>query len=176
MTCTPSLRPAWSEWPTNVTFRDATGVIGPPWLTAEDRPKAAPRQEAPGLAGAAAALTAAVRQWLLTLPMAYQDALLALADPTRRSILQRLRRGPLAVGKIAAHLPVSRPAVSQHLRVLEGARLVNVRRDGTRRLYAIEAAGLEELRRYLEGVWDDVLRSFGREAAAAARARRRRRR
>ena len=108
--------------------------------------------------------------------MAYQDALLALADPTRRSILQRLRRGPLAVGKIAARLPVSRPAVSQHLRVLEGARLVNVRRDGTRRLYGIEAAGLEELRRYLEGVWDDVLRNFGREAAAVASARRRRRR
>jgi DNA-binding transcriptional ArsR family regulator len=72
--------------------------------------------------------------------MAYQDALLALADPTRRSILQRLRRGPLAVGKIASRLPVSRPAVSQHLRVLEGARLVNVRRDGTRRLYGIEVA------------------------------------
>jgi DNA-binding transcriptional ArsR family regulator len=65
--------------------------------------------------------------------------------------------------------------VSQHLRVLEGARLVNVRRDGTRRLYGIEAAGLDELRRYLEGVWDDVLRSFGREAAAVASARRRRR-
>jgi DNA-binding transcriptional ArsR family regulator len=108
--------------------------------------------------------------------MAYQDALLALADPTRRSILHRLRRGPLAVGKIAARLPVSRPAVSQHLRVLEGARLVNVRRDGTRRLYAIEAAGLEELRRYLEGVWDDVLRNFGREAAGVASTRRRRRR
>jgi DNA-binding transcriptional ArsR family regulator len=107
--------------------------------------------------------------------MAYQDALLALADPTRRSILQHLRRGPLAVNKIAARLPVSRPAVSQHLRVLEGARLVNVRRDGTRRLYGIEAAGLEELRRYLEGVWDDVLRNFGREAAAVASARRRRR-
>jgi DNA-binding transcriptional ArsR family regulator len=108
--------------------------------------------------------------------MAYQDALLALADPTRRSILQQLRRGPLAVGKIASRLPVSRPAVSQHLRVLEGARLVNVRRDGTRRLYGIEATGLEELRRYLEGVWDDVLRNFGREAAAVASARRRRRR
>ena len=88
----------------------------------------------------------------------------ALADPTRRSIFEGLRHGPRAVGQLAAGLPVSRPAVSQHLRVLKEAGLVTERRDGTRRLYRIEPAGLEELRDYFERFWDEALEAF-REAA-----------
>ena len=96
--------------------------------------------------------------------MAYEVAITALADPTRRSIFERLRRGPRAVGELAAGLPVSRPAVSQHLRVLKEAGLVSERRDGTRRLYRIEPEGLEELREYFERFWDEALEAF-KEAA-----------
>jgi DNA-binding transcriptional ArsR family regulator len=96
--------------------------------------------------------------------MAYQTALHALADPTRREILERLRRGPLAVGALAEGLPVSRPAVSQHLRVLKDAGLVSETRQGTRRLYGVELHGLVELRRYLDAFWDDVLHAFKAEA------------
>ena len=96
--------------------------------------------------------------------MTYQAALQALADPTRREILERLRGGPLAVGAVAEGLPVSRPAVSQHLRVLKDAGLVSERREGTKRLYAVSGRGLVELRRYLERFWGDVLQSFKAEA------------
>ena len=96
--------------------------------------------------------------------MAYELSITALADPTRRSIFERLRHGPRAVGQLAAGLPVSRPAVSQHLRVLKDAGLVTDRRDGTRRLYRIEPAGVEELRDYFERFWDEALEAF-REAA-----------
>jgi len=96
--------------------------------------------------------------------VAYEVAITALADPTRRSIFERLRRGPRAVGELAAGLPVSRPAVSQHLRVLKEAGLVSERRDGTRRLYRIEPEGLEELREYFERFWDEALEAF-KEAA-----------
>ena len=72
----------------------------------------------------------------------YGAALEALADPTRRAVLEQLREGPQAVGEIAAHLPVSRPAVSQHLKVLKGAGLVTDRAEGTRRLYAVSPDGL----------------------------------
>jgi DNA-binding transcriptional ArsR family regulator len=96
--------------------------------------------------------------------VAYEVAITALADPTRRSIFEQLRHGPRAVGQLAAGLPVSRPAVSQHLRVLKEAGLVTERRDGTRRLYRIEPAGLEELREYLERFWDEALEAF-KEAA-----------
>jgi DNA-binding transcriptional ArsR family regulator len=88
----------------------------------------------------------------------------ALGDPTRRAVLEVLREGPLAVGDIASGLPVSRPAVSQHLRVLKGAGLVAERRDGTRHLYRIDDQGLAALRTYLEGLWNDTLAAF-REAA-----------
>lgn len=92
----------------------------------------------------------------------------ALGDPTRRRVLELLRPGPRAVGELAAELPVSRPAVSQHLRVLKGAGLVTERRAGTRHLYRIDAAGLAALRTYLETFWDDALAAFadaaGREA------------
>ena len=92
--------------------------------------------------------------------MAYAQALQALSDPTRRAVLEELRRGPRAVGEIAAHLPVSRPAVSQHLRVLKEAGLVKERQDGTRRLYRVDPDGLAELRQYLEGFWEEALANF----------------
>jgi DNA-binding transcriptional ArsR family regulator len=92
----------------------------------------------------------------------------ALGDGTRRQILERLRRGPMAVGELAQGLPVSRPAVSQHLRVLKGAGLVTERRDGTRRLYRVDTDGLAEVREYFESFWADVLAAF--EAAAEAEA------
>jgi DNA-binding transcriptional ArsR family regulator len=88
----------------------------------------------------------------------------ALGDPTRRAVLEVLRDGPLAVGDIASGLPVSRPAVSQHLRVLKGAGLVAERRDGTRHLYRIDDQGLAALRTYLESLWNDTLAAF-KEAA-----------
>jgi DNA-binding transcriptional ArsR family regulator len=95
--------------------------------------------------------------------MAYADAaevLDALGDPTRRAVLDLLREGERAVGELAARLPVSRPAVSQHLRVLRGAGLVTDRRDGTRRLYRVDPEGLGALRTYLESYWSDVLAAF----------------
>ena len=92
--------------------------------------------------------------------MAYGAVLEALADPTRREVFERLRRGPRSVGEIAHGLPVSRPAVSQHLRVLKGAGLVEDHADGTRRLYAVRAQGLQELRRYLDRFWGDALDAF----------------
>jgi DNA-binding transcriptional ArsR family regulator len=96
--------------------------------------------------------------------MAYAHAIEALADPTRREIFERLRRGPLPVGRLAAGLHVTRPAVSQHLRVLGQAGLVSARREGTRRIYRIETRGIEELRRYLERFWGDALDAFREEA------------
>jgi len=92
----------------------------------------------------------------------------ALGDGTRRLILERLRGGPRAVGELAAELPVSRPAVSQHLRVLKEAGLVTERRNGTRHLYRVDTDGLAEVRDYLESFWTDVLAAF--EAAAEAEA------
>jgi DNA-binding transcriptional ArsR family regulator len=92
--------------------------------------------------------------------MAYAEALQALADPTRRSVLEQLRGGPRAVGEIAARLPVSRPAVSQHLRVLKEAGLVTERQNGTRRLYRVDPDGLTALREYLDGFWEEALASF----------------
>ena len=88
----------------------------------------------------------------------------ALGDPTRRAVFERLRKGPLPVGEIAKDLPVSRPAVSQHLRVLKGAALVRDRQEGNRRLYSVDPSGLEALRAYMDRFWDDVLASF-KEAA-----------
>jgi len=93
------------------------------------------------------------------------DAVLdALGDPTRRAILRRLRGGPLPVGAVAAELPVSRPAVSRHLRVLGEAGLVTHVRAGTRSLYRIDTAGLEVLRRSLDDFWDAALGAFARIA------------
>jgi|ERR687888_406047 DNA-binding transcriptional ArsR family regulator len=92
--------------------------------------------------------------------MAYEDALQALGDPTRRAVLEQLRSGPLAVGEIATRLPVSRPAVSQHLRVLKEAGLVTERQNGTRRLYRVNPDGLAGVRAYLEGFWEEALAAF----------------
>jgi DNA-binding transcriptional ArsR family regulator len=100
--------------------------------------------------------------------MAYALAMDALGDGTRREILEQLRLGPLAVGELARELPVSRPAVSQHLRVLKEAGLVTERRNGTRHLYRVNTDGLAEVRDYLESFWSDVLAAF--EAAAEAEA------
>ena len=94
--------------------------------------------------------------------MAYALAIQALGDPTRRSIFERLRAGPRAVGELARELPVSRPAVSQHLRVLKEAGLVTEQRNGTRRIYGVDAASVAELRDYFDGFWSDALESFKR--------------
>ena len=89
---------------------------------------------------------------------AYAERVLdALGDPTRRIVLTRLRGGELSVAEIADGMEVSRPAVSQHLRVLKEARLVIDRAEGTRRLYAVDPRGLESVRAWLDGLWDQAL-------------------
>ena len=88
----------------------------------------------------------------------------ALGDPTRRAIFERLRSKPLSVGEIADGLPVSRPAVSQHLRVLKEAGLVAERRNGTRRLYRLDPDGVGELRDYFDDFWTEALVAFKAEA------------
>jgi DNA-binding transcriptional ArsR family regulator len=93
----------------------------------------------------------------------YAEVLTALADPTRRSILESLRAAPRTVGELAADQPVSRPAVSQHLKVLEEASLVRVEPRGNRRLYSVRRDGLDELRQYLESFWSDVLNAYSAE-------------
>jgi DNA-binding transcriptional ArsR family regulator len=95
--------------------------------------------------------------------MAYHNAFAALADPTRRAVFERLRAGPVSVGAIAAGLPVSRPAVSQHLKALREAGLVRHEVDGTRRLYEVDPKGLGELRRWLDRFWSDSLAAFKAE-------------
>ena len=88
-------------------------------------------------------------------------------------MLEQLREGPQPVGEIAAHLPVSRPAVSQHLKVLKGAGLVTDRAEGTRRLYAVSPEGLDALRAWLDSFWTDVLQAY-KEAATSTPSRRKR--
>jgi DNA-binding transcriptional ArsR family regulator len=92
----------------------------------------------------------------------------ALADGTRRRIFEQLRHGPRGVSDIAASMPVSRPAVSQHLRVLEHAALVSVRPVGRRRIYAINRRGLDALRSYVDTYWDDVLAAYAEAASEQA--------
>ena len=96
----------------------------------------------------------------LPLVQAYADGWTALGDPTRRAIFERLVATPLAVGEIARDLPVSRPAVSQHLRVLKEAGLVTERRNGTRRIYRLDPDGLGELRDYFDDFWSEALAAF----------------
>ena len=84
----------------------------------------------------------------------------ALGDPTRRAILERLLKGPLPVGELARQFPVSRPAISQHLRVLKKAHLVIDRPVGNRRLYAVDPAGVEALRAYFDRFWTQALAAF----------------
>jgi DNA-binding transcriptional ArsR family regulator len=88
----------------------------------------------------------------------------ALGDPTRRTIFERLGRAPASVGELAGELPVSRPAVSQHLKVLKTAGLVSERKAGVRRIYHVELRGLVELRRYVDNHWGNALTSFERTA------------
>jgi DNA-binding transcriptional ArsR family regulator len=95
--------------------------------------------------------------------MTYDRALSALADPTRRRVFERLKSGPQAVGRIARGLPVSRPAVSQHLKVLKEAGLVADRAEGTRRVYYIDPDGLAALRQWLDQFWDQALAAFQAE-------------
>ena len=95
--------------------------------------------------------------------MAYGNtALAAIGDPTRREILERLRGGPRAVGEIAAGMTISRPAVSQHLKVLKESGLVAETRQGTRHYFAIAPDGIGALRAYLDGLWSDALAAFAR--------------
>ena len=98
---------------------------------------------------------------------------LALSDPTRRAILERVRVKPMSVSDIASNFSVTRPAVSQHLRMLRDAGLVKSERSGRENYYGIELRGLLAARSYLEGFWEDVLSAF--QAAALAEARQRRR-
>ena len=88
----------------------------------------------------------------------------ALGDWTRRQIFDALRHGPQSVGELAARMPVSRPAVSQHLRVLKEAGLVLDTRDGTRRIYRVDPSGLAGIRAYFDSFWDEALGRFAAEA------------
>jgi DNA-binding transcriptional ArsR family regulator len=88
------------------------------------------------------------------------EALGVLGDPTRRQIFETLAAGPLSVGELAQRLPVSRPAVSQHLRALKEAGLVVDRAAGTRRIYQVDPTGVASLRAYLDQIWGDALASF----------------
>lgn len=101
--------------------------------------------------------------------MPYATALLALSDPMRRTILERVVAAPRSVGEIARDLPISRPAVSQHLKVLRDAELVREERVGTRRIYHAEGAALGELRAYIDGMWRAALGSFAEAADEAGR-------
>jgi DNA-binding transcriptional ArsR family regulator len=97
----------------------------------------------------------------------------ALADPSRRAIFEALARRPLAVGELAARFPISRPAVSQHLRVLADAKLVAHEAQGTRNVYRVNTEGLETLRQYLDAMWGQALRDFKRVAESSYHAARR---
>ena len=100
------------------------------------------------------------------------DALAALADPTRRAIFEKLSMRPMAVGELAKGLPVSRPAVSQHLRILESARLVSFARSGTQNIYQVNPEGVAALRRYLDNLWTRALGDFKAAAEMSYQARR----
>ena len=96
--------------------------------------------------------------------MAYESKLAALADPTRRAVFERVVEGPRSVGEITAGMKVSRPAVSQHLRVLKDAGLVHETRAGTRRVYSADPQALGELRAYVDAMWRTALDRFAASA------------
>ena len=100
--------------------------------------------------------------------MTYDKTFAALSDPTRRRVFERLAAGPQAVVDLARGMPVSRPAISQHLKVLKDARLITDRREGTRRIYEIDPHGLGLVRTWLDQLWDHALRSFKAEAERVA--------
>ncbi len=94
----------------------------------------------------------------------YRDLQLdALGDATRRAIVARLLRGPVSVGKLAEEFPVSRPAISQHLKTLKKARLVTDQADGTKRVYRLDPAGFQSLREYFDQFWGEALNAFQRK-------------
>ncbi len=93
-----------------------------------------------------------------------RDVWAALGDGTRRAIVLMLAAGPLSVGDLAAQLPVTRPAVSQHLKVLKDAGLVHARQEGTRRIYSVDPQGLTDIRAYFDSFWDEALERFAAEA------------
>jgi DNA-binding transcriptional ArsR family regulator len=101
--------------------------------------------------------------------MGYQATLEILADPTRQALVERLRVGPLPVGKLASGLPVSRPAVSKHLRLMREAGVVRMTEEGTRNLYELDLRTLDEVRRYLDRFWDNSLKRFKKAAEASAK-------
>jgi DNA-binding transcriptional ArsR family regulator len=96
--------------------------------------------------------------------MAYKESLAALSDPTRRAVFERVIGGPRSVGEIARGMPISRPAVSQHLKVLRDAGLVQEQRAGTRRIYSADARALGELRAYVDEMWQTALGKFAARA------------
>lgn len=102
------------------------------------------------------------------MPAGASDVLDALADPTRRAVFELVASGPLSVTAIAAQLPVSRPAVSQHLKVLRTAQLVRSQQSGRHQIYAMDRRGLSIARRYFDQFWTDALDSFTHVADAAA--------
>jgi DNA-binding transcriptional ArsR family regulator len=110
----------------------------------------------------------------LQLVMAYgSKELVAIGDPTRQAMLQRLRRRPMTVGELAEGLPVTRPAVSQHLKILRQARLVTERREGTRHYFNLNPEALLELRAYIDRMWEDALEAFSRYVAEQKRKKKR---
>ncbi len=96
--------------------------------------------------------------------MGYEAAFDILGDPTRRAIVERLRRGPAPVIDIATGLPVSRPAVSKHLKLMRDAGMVRMRTQGTRHLYELDLKTLDQVRRWLDGFWDESLKRFKAQA------------
>lgn len=99
----------------------------------------------------------------------YQQQFDAVGDPTRRAILARLIRHPMAVGELAAEFPMSRPAISQHLRILKDAKLVTDSPAGNRRIYSVDLEGLGRLRAYFDQFWDKALAAFKRRVEKESR-------
>lgn len=108
--------------------------------------------------------------------MANEDPIATLADPSRKRIFELLKSGPMHVGRIAEHLPISRPAVSQHLKVLKEAGLVQEAREGNRNAYSIDPRGLAAMQRWIDQFWGDALSAFKDQAETAASAKKRRKR
>lgn len=101
--------------------------------------------------------------------MTYEHAIAALADPSRRHIIETLRPGPLPVAQIACGMTISRPAVSQHLKVLSDAGLLAVTVKGNKRFYQLAPQGFDDLRHYLDSLWDDALAAFAKAAHEKAK-------
>lgn len=101
--------------------------------------------------------------------MAYEKEFAAMADPTRQAILLQLRSGPKNVARLAKGFSISRPAISQHLKVLNDAGLVHIQAEGTRRFYRINAARLNALRTWMDTAWDDALAAYSQAAHTLAK-------